>query len=147
LNPRAARRAKGSGRIQSGGVAQRIGLVTLIVADYDEAIGYFVQRLGFQLLEDTPLALEKRWVRVAPQGSAFSLLLAKAATPDQALTIGKQAGGRVFLFLHTDDFDADHAAMMARGVRFIEAPRHESYGKVCVFEDLCGNRWDLIERL
>lgn len=123
-----------------------IGLVTLLVRNYDEAISYFTNRLGFTLLEDTELPDGKRWVRVAPQGTASpSLLLAEASTPEQAARIGDQAGGRVFLFLMTDDFWRDHNAMTARGVAFREQPREESYGTVAVFEDLYGNRWDLIE--
>jgi len=99
------------------------------------------------LLENTPLSATKRWVLVAPPGAReTALLLARAATPDQAAAVGRQGGGRVFLFLHTDDFARDHAAMTARGVRFVEAPRDEPYGTVAVFEDLYGNRWDLIER-
>ena len=125
----------------------RISLVTLVVRDYDEAIAYFAGKLGFVLLEDTELADGKRWVRVSPQADAeFSLLLAQAASPQQKRAIGKQAGGRVFLLLQSDDFDADHARLAARGVRIIEPPRQETYGKVCVFEDICGNHWDLIER-
>jgi catechol 2,3-dioxygenase-like lactoylglutathione lyase family enzyme len=123
-----------------------IGLVTLLVSDYDEAIDYFTQRLGFALVEDTPLGDGKRWVRVAPRTAAApALLLAKAATPEQAARIGDQTGGRVFLFLMTDDFWRDYRAMAAKGVAFREAPREEAYGTVAVFEDLCGNRWDLIE--
>ena len=121
--------------------------VALLVRDYDEAIAWFVDRLGFVLLEDTPLSATKRWVLVAPPGAReTALLLARAATPDQAAAVGRQGGGRVFLFLHTDDFARDHAAMTARGVRFVEAPRDEPYGTVAVFEDLYGNRWDLVER-
>lgn len=121
--------------------------VALVVRDYDEAIAYFTKALGFKLVEDTRLTPEKRWVVVAPSGSdSPSLLLARAANDQQAAAIGKQGGGRVFLFLDTDDFDRDYAAFSARGVRFIEKPRHESYGKVAVFEDLYGNRWDLVRR-
>ena len=123
-----------------------IGLVTLLVRNYEEAINYFSLRLGFTLLEDTKLSDGKRWVRVAPQGTASpSLLLAEASTPEQAARIGDQAGGRVFLFLMTDDFWRDHRAMTARGVAFREEPREEAYGTVAVFEDLYGNKWDLIE--
>ncbi len=121
-----------------------IGAVTLVVRDFDEAIAFFVDALGFALIEDTPLSPDKRWVRVAPEGGGVSLLLAKAATPEQAARIGDQTGGRVGFFLHTDDFDADYAAMLAKGVRFHEAPRTETYGKVVVFEDVCGNTWDLL---
>jgi hypothetical protein len=99
------------------------------------------------LLEDTRLSDSKRWVRVAPsRDSEFCLLLARAANEEQESRVGNQAGGRVFLFLETDDFDRDHANFSARGIRFVEAPRAEAYGRVCVFEDLYGNRWDLIER-
>jgi catechol 2,3-dioxygenase-like lactoylglutathione lyase family enzyme len=121
-----------------------IGAVTLLVADYDAAIAFFVNALGFALIEDTALSEDKRWVRVAPKGAGVCLLLAKASTPEQVARIGDQTGGRVGFFLHTENFDADFAAMSAKGVRFREAPRTESYGKVVVFEDLCGNTWDLI---
>ncbi|HYD98861.1 MAG TPA: VOC family protein [Alphaproteobacteria bacterium] len=125
---------------------QAIAAVALVVPDYDPAIAFYVGVLGFELLEDTPLGPDKRWVRVAPPGATeTALLLAKAATPAQAAAIGAQAGGRVFLFLRTDDFDRDHARMLAAGVAFLEAPRREAYGKVAVFRDPFGNRWDLIE--
>jgi catechol 2,3-dioxygenase-like lactoylglutathione lyase family enzyme len=124
---------------------QRLALTTLVVRDYDEAIAFYVGTLGFDLREDTPLSADKRWVVVAPPGSEGGLLLARAADERQSGAIGKQSGGRVFLFLHTDDFARDHAAWTARGVRFVEAPRAEAYGMVAVFEDLYGNRWDLIE--
>lgn len=125
----------------------RIALTALLVRDYDEAIRFFTRALGFALLEDSPSVPGKRWVRVAPPGGAGGeLLLARAATPEQESAIGRQAGGRVFLFLETDDFDRDYARMRAEGVRFAEEPRQEAYGKVAVFLDLCGNRWDLIGR-
>ncbi|HET8941629.1 MAG TPA: VOC family protein [Rudaea sp.] len=125
---------------------QSIAHIALVVRDYDEAIDYYTRTLGFTLLEDTRLSAEKRWVLVSPPGNgATSLLLAKAANPQQANHIGNQTGGRVFLFLRTDDFHRDHRAMLARGVRFVEDPREESYGTVAVFEDLYGNRWDFIE--
>jgi catechol 2,3-dioxygenase-like lactoylglutathione lyase family enzyme len=128
-------------------VSQRIGDVALVVHDYDAAIAYFTNVLGFTLLEDTDLGAGKRWVRVAPAGSTgTSLLLAKAATPHQHTRVGDQTGGRVGFFLYTDDFARDHARFIAAGVRFLEAPRMEAYGTVAVFEDLLGNRWDLIER-
>jgi len=131
-------------------MGQTLAHVTLVVRDYDEAIVFFTQKLGFALLEDRALGGEdrKRFVRVAPAGvgGGASLLLARAATPEQEAHIGNQTGGRVFLFLHTDDFDRDHALMKARGVKFREEPRSEPYGKVAVFEDLYGNAWDLIER-
>jgi len=127
-------------------VRQRIGLVTLVVREYEEAIAYFTEKLGFALVEDRPLAAGKRWVVVAPRGAdGIRLLLAQAADERQRQAIGAQAGGRVFLFLYTDDFQRDHAAFRERGVVFVEAPRVEPYGTVAVFEDLYGNRWDLIE--
>lgn len=128
---------------------QTLAAVAILVRDYDEAIAWYTERLGFAPIEDTDLGGGKRWVRVAPRGSAGAggtcFLLAKAATPEQASRIGDQGGGRVFLFLSTDDFDADHAAMTSRGVEFEGAPRSEPYGKVAVFRDLHGNRWDLVE--
>jgi catechol 2,3-dioxygenase-like lactoylglutathione lyase family enzyme len=127
-------------------MAASIALVALIVNDYDEAIAFYRDRLGFTLLEDRALGAGKRWVRVAPGGGGTALLLARADGERQAAAIGDQSGGRVFLFLDTDDFARDHAAFVARGVRFLETPRRESYGIVAVFEDLHGNRWDLIER-
>ena len=120
--------------------------VAIVVRDYDEAIDFYTRALGFKLVEDTPLSAEKRWVVVAPSDDSASLLLAKASNDEQLSRVGNQTGGRVFLFLHTDDFDRDHRAMSAHGVTFIENPRDEKYGKVVVFEDLYGNRWDLIER-
>lgn len=125
---------------------QYLAQVALLVRDYDEAIMYFVEVLGFRLLDDTPMSSTKRWVVVAPPGAReATLLLARAVGPDQEAMIGRQGGGRVFLFLRTDDFARDYAAYLARGVRFIEAPRDEPYGRVIVFEDLYGNRWDLVE--
>ena len=119
--------------------------VALLVRDYDEALAFFVGRLGFRLVEDTPLSATKRWVVVAPsEAPAAALLLARAVGPEQAAAVGRQGGGRVFLFLHTDDFARDHAAFTTRGVRFLEEPRAEAYGTVAVFEDLYGNRWDLV---
>lgn len=123
----------------------RIAHLTYLVRDYDEAIAWFTHALSFVLVEDTALGGSKRWVLVEPSGGGVRLLLAKAATPEQSAHIGKQGGGRVFLFLETDDFVRDHAAFMARGVHFIEEPRQEAYGTVAVFEDLYGSRWDLIE--
>jgi catechol 2,3-dioxygenase-like lactoylglutathione lyase family enzyme len=124
---------------------QRLALVALIVRDYNEAISFYVDQLGFRLVEDTPINAGKRWVVVSPPGSKeASLLLAKAASPKEGIAIGNQSGGRVFLFLHTDDFRRDYAAFRQRGVRFIEEPRKEAYGMVAVFEDLYGNRWDLL---
>lgn len=124
---------------------QTIGSITLVVADYDEAITYYTDVLGFELMEDSARGNGKRWVRVAPPGSnGTSILLAKAANERQRSRIGDQTGGRVGFFLHTDDFHRDHAAMRARGVVFSESPREEDYGMVAVFEDLYGNRWDLL---
>jgi catechol 2,3-dioxygenase-like lactoylglutathione lyase family enzyme len=125
---------------------RQLGTITYLVRDYDEAIEFFTEKLGFKLIEDTALGDGKRWVLVSPQGAAGTdLLLAKAVTPDQIVRIGDQAGGRVFLFLHTDDFRRDYDAMQSRGVSFLEAPRKESYGTVAVFEDLYGNKWDLLQ--
>ncbi|HET6806206.1 MAG TPA: VOC family protein [Frateuria sp.] len=123
-----------------------LGAIALVVRDYDEAIAYFTGCLGFTLIEDAPQGPDKRWVVVAPPGSSETrLLLAKAADPRQLQAVGNQSGGRVFLFLETDDFRASYEAMTARGVRFCEAPREEVYGTVAVFEDLYGNRWDLLQ--
>ena len=123
-----------------------IGLVTLVVRDYDEAIDFYVRAAGFQLVQDTRLSEQKRWVVVAPPGARETgLLLAKAATARQHARVGDQSGGRVCLFLSTAEFDRDYERMRAAGVRFTEPPRHEPYGTVAVFEDLYGNRWDLIQ--
>ncbi len=123
-----------------------IVLVTFLVRDYDEALAFFTEALRFTVLEDRPLAEGKRWVRVAPAGSpGAALLLARAVTPEQREQIGRQAGGRVCLFLETDDFWGHYRHMRARGVRFAEAPRREPYGWVVVFFDLYGNRWDLLQ--
>ncbi len=125
----------------------RITQLTLVVPDYDEAIHYYTQTLGFELLEDTPLTATKRWVRVAPDAtSGISLLLAKAKNEKEAAVIGNQTGGRVFLFLEVEDFDSTYSQYQARGVTFSEVPRDEAYGKVVVFRDPYGNMWDLIER-
>jgi catechol 2,3-dioxygenase-like lactoylglutathione lyase family enzyme len=127
-------------------MTQHLAAIALVVPDYDEAIAFYVGKLGFELVEDTRLSETKRWVLVAPPGSRETrLLLAKADGPEQKTRIGNQAGGRVFLFLHTDDFARDHEALRERGVRFIEPPRHESYGTVAVFVDPYGNKWDLIQ--
>ena len=123
-----------------------IAHIALVVRDYDEAIAWYTGMLGFELIEDTGLGGGKRWVLVAPPGARETrLLLAKAVTPEQASRIGDQTGGRVFLFLKTDDFRRDFEAMTARGVKFVRAPKMELYGIVAVFEDIYGNRWDLIE--
>jgi catechol 2,3-dioxygenase-like lactoylglutathione lyase family enzyme len=127
-------------------VPARLAAVTLLVPDYAAGLAYFVGALGFELIEDTDLGAGKRWVLVAPPGGGTRLLLARAATPAQAAAVGNQAGGRVGFFLETDDFDRDHAALSARGVAFAEAPRAEPYGRVAVFADPFGNRWDLIGR-
>lgn len=125
----------------------RIGLVTVVVGEYDEAIAFYVDALGFAVLEDTPLGGAKRWVVVGPaSGAGTSLLLARAATAAQRARIGDQTGGRVSFFLDTEDFIGDHRRMAAAGVRFVEEPRREGYGTVAVFEDLYGNRWDLVQR-
>ena len=144
----------------------KIAHLTFLVRDYDEAIAWFTGKLGFALVEDTDLGRGKRWVLVGPPfegraptsrakasdgraiasgGEGVRLLLARASTPAQQAMIGRQGGGRVFLFLETGDFARDHAAFVSHGVRFLEPPRHEAYGIVAVFEDLYGNRWDLIE--
>jgi len=126
---------------------QTLGHIALVVRDYDEALKFFTRTLNFELIEDTPLSEAKRWVLVAPPGSqGTSLLLAQAATPEQASRIGNQTGGRVFLFLHTDDFWRDYNEMTARNVKFIRPPSEEPYGIVAVFEDLYGNQWDLLQR-
>lgn len=126
-------------------MSARLAAVALLVPDYDDAVAFFTRDLGFRLLEDTPLGGGKRWVRVAPDGGGTALLLARAVGERQAAAVGEQGGGRVFLFLETDDFDRDHARLRARGVRFAETPRDEPYGRVAVFVDPWGNRWDLIE--
>lgn len=122
-----------------------IALVTVVVTDYDEAIAFYVNRLGFVLKSDQPLDDGKRWVVVAPAGGSCGVLLAKAVTEAQRAVVGNQTGGRVFLFLETNDLDRDHSRLTSRGVNFIRPPRREAYGKVAVFEDLYGNLWDLIE--
>lgn len=125
---------------------QEIRSVAIVVREYDEAIAYYTERLGFELIADTDLGHGKRWVQVAPTGSGGTrLLLARAATPEQAARVGDQTGGRVFLFLSTDDFWRDYHTLCDRGVTFVEEPRHEAYGTVAVFSDLYGNRWDLVE--
>lgn len=126
-------------------MSQTIANVTLLVPDYDSGIAFYVDQLGFALLEDTKLSATKRWVRVAPPGAQTALLLAKADGDAQAAAIGQQTGGRVSFFLHTDNFARDYAAMKAKGVTFKEEPRQEPYGSVVVFEDPFGNLWDLIE--
>ena len=130
-------------------MTQSLSALTVVVQDYDEAITFYVGTLGFDLLEDTRPDQIKRWVRVGPRGKAggsgTSILLARAATPQQLARVGDQTGGRVFLFLETDNFWEDYERWRTRGVRFLESPREESYGTVVVFQDLYGNRWDLIQ--
>ena len=127
-------------------MTQHIALIALVVRDYDEALKFYRDRLGFELMEDTPLGADKRWVVVRPPGRPqTAVLLAKAAGDRQLAAVGAQTGGRVSLFLHTDDFAKDHADFVQRGVVFEEEPRHETYGIVAVFQDLYGNRWDLIQ--
>ena len=125
---------------------QYLAGISLVVNDYDEAIEFYTRKLSFTLLEDTRMSDTKRWVVIAPPGSTgCTLLLAKAANDAQKAAVGNQTGGRVFLFLHTDNFDRDYKQMQEAGIEFIESPRQEAYGKVVVFADLYGNRWDLIE--
>lgn len=127
-------------------MGQSLFAVTLVVPDYDAAIRFYCGTLGFALDDDVDLGGGKRWVRVTPPGAASgSLVLARATGPDQAAAIGNQTGGRVAFFLQTDDFARDHAAMCAAGVRFEEPPRHEDYGRVAIWRDPFGTRWDLIE--
>jgi catechol 2,3-dioxygenase-like lactoylglutathione lyase family enzyme len=124
-----------------------VAMIAVLVRDYDEAIAWYRDALGFTLLEDDDRGCGKRWVRMAlPGNTHFSLLLARATTPAQSAAIGNQHGGRVGFFLHTDDFARDHARLAAAGAQFEESPRFEAYGTVVVFRDLYGNRWDLIER-
>jgi catechol 2,3-dioxygenase-like lactoylglutathione lyase family enzyme len=129
-------------------VRQHLAAVALLVTDYDEAIAYYTSRLGFELVEDTDLSATqpgKRWVRVRPRGATeTSFLLARAVSTEQQAAVGNQSGGRVFLFLSTDDFERDYAQMSDAGVKWVRPPTVEAYGKVAVFEDLYGNQWDLI---
>ena len=125
---------------------QSIASIALVVKDYDDAIEFYTQKLKFNLIEDTTLTETKRWVLVSPHNSnGTNLLLAKADSPEQESHVGNQTGGRVFLFLHTDDFWHDYHEMRSQGVQFHEEPRSEPYGMVVVFSDLCGNKWDLLE--
>ena len=126
---------------------QRLGLISLVVKEYDEAIGFFVGKLGFELVEDSYVAAQdKRWVVVAPRGAAeCHLLLARASTDEQRSRIGSQTGGRVFLFLYTDNFQRDFEAFKAKGIEFVRVPKEEPYGTVAVFKDLYGNLWDLVQ--
>ena len=124
---------------------QQIVQIMVLVKDYDKAIDFYTNTLGFELIEDTKRSETKRWVRVAPAGGGCSMLLAKAASPEQEACIGSQTGGRVLLFIHTDDFDAYYARLQSHDVEFAGEPRDEEFGKVVVFLDLYGNKWDLIE--
>jgi catechol 2,3-dioxygenase-like lactoylglutathione lyase family enzyme len=132
-------------------MTQTIGHVAVVVRNYDEALDFYTRTLNFRVIEDTPLGKDgngndKRWVMVAPPGSrGTTLLLAQSATSEQESRVGNQTGGRVFLFLHTDDFWRDYREMMARSVKFVRGPSEEVYGTVAVFEDLYGNKWDLLE--
>jgi catechol 2,3-dioxygenase-like lactoylglutathione lyase family enzyme len=125
-------------------MAQQLAHVALLVDDYDKAIDFYTNTLHFTLSEDTVLSPTKRWVLVTPKGSSCSLLLAKAATAHQQQFIGNQSGGRVFLFLHTDDFDYDYNNLLQNNIKIIREVSEEAYGKVAVFEDIYGNHWDLI---
>ena len=125
--------------------SSRLSMTAVLVDDYDAAIDFYVGKLGFHLTEDTPLEEGKRWVVVTPSGGGGGLLLARAVSDRQERAVGDQSGGRVFLFLETDDFIRDHAKFLENGVKFLEKPRCEPYGVVAVFQDLHGNRWDLIQ--
>lgn len=125
-------------------MGQTFAMMALVVKDYDEAIHFYTEMLGFQLLEDTVLSDTKRWVRIQPSGGGAEILLAKAANAHQESRVGNQTGGRVFLFMHTDDFDGYFAQLQAHGVTIVREPSVEAFGKVCVFADLYGNLWDLI---
>ena len=127
-------------------IKQQIGNIALVVENYDDAIAFYTQKLGFDLIEDTDLGNGKRWVLISPPNSnGTNLLLAQASTPQQLDSVGNQTGGRVFLFLHTNDFWRDYKVMQKNGIRFNEQPREEAYGTVVVFEDLYGNKWDLLQ--
>jgi catechol 2,3-dioxygenase-like lactoylglutathione lyase family enzyme len=128
-------------------MARRIGGVSMLVHDYDEAIDYYVSKAGFHLVEDTSMSDTKRWVVIEPKNnSGTQIILAKAVSEEEKKCVGNQGGGRVWLFLHTDDFHRDYAAMSANGVQFLEKPREEVYAIVAVFQDLYGNKWDLLQR-
>jgi catechol 2,3-dioxygenase-like lactoylglutathione lyase family enzyme len=123
---------------------QQLAHIALVVKDYDEAIAFYTGKLGFDLIEDTPQSETKRWVLVRPKGSPCSLLLAKAVGDEQQSRIGNQTGGRVFLFLQTDNFERDYNNLLANNIEIVRPPKTESYGTVCVFKDLYGNLWDLV---
>ncbi|PPK84111.1 putative enzyme related to lactoylglutathione lyase [Neolewinella xylanilytica] len=128
-------------------MSRSIAQFSLLVHDYDAAIDFYVGKLGFDLVEDTPLSEEKRWVRVRPGGEAgAAILLAKASTDEQRALVGSQGAGRVWLFLDTDDFEHDYGRLLERGVKIVRERSEEPYGTVCVFADLYGNRWDLVQR-
>lgn len=124
---------------------QRLAQIAIVVRDYDEAIEFYTKKLHFDLVEDTSLSPGKRWVLVRPKGGDCALLLAKASNDKQVASIGNQTGGRVFLFLHTDDFERDFQNLQKHNIKIVRPPVIEDWGKVCVFEDLYGNKWDLIE--
>ena len=124
---------------------QQLAQIAILVRDYDEASRFYTQQLGFLLIEDTKLSEEKRWVIVRPQGSTCGLLLAKAANEKQLAAVGNQSGGRVFLFLYTDDFERDYNRLVDEGIKIVRTPVTEIWGRVAVFEDLYGNLWDLIQ--
>lgn len=127
-------------------MASELALIALTVKDYDEALAFYVGKLGFELLEDSPQSDTKRWVRIRPSGAKFTqILLAKAANDKQLASVGNQTGGRVFLFLHTDNFEEFYQTLLRENIKIIRGPVNEPYGKVLVFEDLYGNLWDLIE--
>ena len=127
-------------------MSQEIGSIALLVRDYDEALSFFIDKLRFKLIEDSDRGGGKRWVLIAPPGSGGTrLLLARAEGLNQEVAIGRQSGGRVFLFLHTDDFWGDYRSMVSKGIEFLEKPREEPYGRVVVWKDLYGNKWDLLE--
>ena len=126
-------------------MATTLGMIAIVIPDYDEAVTHYVEDLGFSLVEDTELSPEKRWVVIAPSESGVRILLAKASNSEQRAAIGNSTGGRVGFFLYTDDFDATYRQYLDRGIEFTQTPRSESFGQVVVFKDKYGNKWDLIE--
>jgi catechol 2,3-dioxygenase-like lactoylglutathione lyase family enzyme len=128
-------------------MATSLGMIAIVVDDYDSAISHYVNDLGFSLIEDTELSPEKRWVVVAPSPTGAKILLAKASSDEQRAAIGNSTGGRVGFFLYTDDFSETHERYLANGIEFTETPRQETFGQVVVFKDKYGNKWDLIENL